>query len=149
MLKVPTLIPQTYIYRYYNIDPKRAVNMFKNMFEKALKQVKRSTMLFGFLFTFFWFSFHRTGLSLFSPLFWNIFYAPKLDLFWKIDKITTGAFCICLLNFRPNVKAKKFMWTIKLDLALRWMFFLMYVFLDPLSYLSIWIDSKLVCMVSL
>ena len=47
MLKAPPVDPRTYISRYYIIDPtesQRAVNMFKNMFEKALKQVKRLTM---------------------------------------------------------------------------------------------------------
>ena len=32
------LISRTYIYQYYNIDPQRAVNMFKNMFKKAVSR---------------------------------------------------------------------------------------------------------------
>ena len=45
MLKAPPVNPRTYIYRYYNIDQQRAVNMFENMFKKALKLVKRLTIL--------------------------------------------------------------------------------------------------------
>ena len=37
MLKAPPLIPRTYISHSSKIDPTEGINMFKNMFEKALK----------------------------------------------------------------------------------------------------------------
>ena len=47
ILKTPPANPRTYIYRHYNKDPKRAINMFENMFEKALKLEKRLTMVYA------------------------------------------------------------------------------------------------------